>query len=254
MKILICGKGGCGKSTLSALLALTLRDMGANVLLVDADESNHGLHRLMGVRMPVSLLDDFGGKKGFREKMNAVPRGMAPQIFAEKMSWDDIPEVCVADSGGVKMVVVGKIRHFGEGCACPIGVLSKTFLSKLDTGKNDVVVIDSEAGVEHFGRRVDAECDMILGVIDPTHESFILAKKIKEMSGKAGIPVFFALNKTDETVGTIMAEQLADMEIVAKIPNTRALFVAGLEGTPLKTRIPEIEPFCRKILGENSQE
>ena len=72
MKTLICGKGGSGKSTISALVALTLRDMGANVLLVDADESNYGLHRLMGVPMPVSLLDDLGGKNGFREKMNGL--------------------------------------------------------------------------------------------------------------------------------------------------------------------------------------
>lgn len=249
MKILICGKGGSGKSTLSALVALTLRDMGANVLLVDADESNYGLHRLMGVPMPMSLLDDLGGKMGFRQKMNAVPRGMAPQVF-EKMALDDIPETCVADAGGVKMVVVGKIHHFGEGCACPIGVLSKTFLSKLDTDKKDAVIIDAEAGVEHFGRRVDAECDMVLGVIDPTYESFLLAKKMKDMAGNAEIPIFFVLNKADETVESAMARHLDGMEVIAKIPYMKELFQSGLEGNPLEIRMPEIEPICERILGE----
>jgi len=236
---------------LSALVALTLRDKGANVLLVDADESNYGLYRLMGVPMPKSLLDDLGGKTGFREKMNAVPRGMAPQVYG-KMSLDDIPENCLADAGGVKMVVVGKIHHFGEGCACPIGVLSKTFLSKLDTDKKDVVIIDAEAGVEHFGRRVDAECDMVLGVIDPTYESFLLAKKMKDMADNAGIPIFFALNKADEAVESAMARHLDGMEVAAKIPYTQELFIGGLEGKPLEVRIPEIEPICRRILGEDS--
>ena len=71
MKIIISGKGGSGKSTMSALLAIALKDLGFSVLLVDADESNEGLHRHLGISYPVPLLDSLGGKKGFR-KMTAA--------------------------------------------------------------------------------------------------------------------------------------------------------------------------------------
>lgn len=247
MKVLVCGKGGSGKSTLSALVALGLKKTGVNVLLVDADESNYGLHRLMGVDMPVSLLDNLGGKNGFREKMSSVPRGMAPRLFDGKMKIGDLPKECIADSNGIKIAVMGKIHHFGEGCACPIGVLSRSFLSGLDIGGDWVAVVDSEAGVEHFGRRVDAECDLLLGVVDPTYESFMLAGKMSKMAGNAGIPIRFILNKTDETVEKAASEHVDRDKIVAKIPKNESLYMNSLEGKPLTGIPPEIEQVCEFI-------
>jgi CO dehydrogenase maturation factor len=68
MKVLICGKGGIGKSTLAALIAIAMKNRGYCVLLIDADESNYGLHRMLGISHPVYMLDNLGGKKGFRQK------------------------------------------------------------------------------------------------------------------------------------------------------------------------------------------
>ena len=252
MKILICGKGGSGKSTVSVLVARPLKHIGYNILLVDADESNFGLHRLLGIPQPLLLMDSFGGKKGFREKTaNTFPKGGAAGLFnghfIKNGRISDIPKDCISGSDGIALLAVGKIHDFGEGCACHIGSLSRMFLSNLEIGEKDAVVIDTEAGIEHFGRRIDAECDVILDVVDPSFESFLLAKKIQEMGQKAGTEVFFILNKVDGQVEKIMSGHVDSARIVAKIPKDNAVFTASLEGKPLTADFPEIAEACRKI-------
>jgi len=248
MKIIISGKGGSGKSTMSALLAIALKDLGFSVLLVDADESNEGLHRHLGISYPVPLLDSLGGKKGFREMTAAT----FPQIghampFRDNMRIKEIPGNCIAEADGIKLLVIGKIHNFGEGCACPIGALSKMFLSKLDLGKNEIVIVDAAAGVEHFGRRIDADCDMILCVVDPTFESFMLARKMHDMARKAEVDMFFVLNKIDEKILDVMKKNIAQDKLVAKIPYMPDLFIDNLEGVTLKKSCHEIEPVCQLI-------
>ena len=67
MKIIISGKGGSGKSTISTLIARALEARGFSVLLIDADESNFGLQRLIGAEAPVHLMDNLGGKMHFKK-------------------------------------------------------------------------------------------------------------------------------------------------------------------------------------------
>ena len=75
------GLPGSGKSTISVLTARALSDRGYKVLLVDGDESNVGLHRLMGISQPVIFMDNLGGKKGFKQSLNmAFPKGNADEI------------------------------------------------------------------------------------------------------------------------------------------------------------------------------
>jgi len=118
MKILICGKGGSGKSTIAALLSKNLVSRGFEVLLIDADESNLGLHRLTGVSMPMDIMEDLGGKKGFKEKLNKTfPDNDQP--FSKKIKISELPEACIGEGRGIKLAAIGKIHDFGEGCACP---------------------------------------------------------------------------------------------------------------------------------------
>lgn len=248
MKVIICGKGGSGKSTLSAIIAIAMKNRGYSVLLIDADESNHGLHRMLGISHPVSMLDNLGGKKGFRQKTSsAFPQTADAVPFMERIRINEIPEACIAEADGIKMIVIGKIHHFGEGCACPMGALSKMFLSKLDVGENEVVIIDTAAGVEHFGRGVDADCDLIFAIVDPTFESFTLAKKMRNMAIKAGIEIYFVLNKIDEKTLETMTSNIDPKKVVAAIPQNHNIFMSNLEGKKLKTSFQEIDPICQFI-------
>jgi CO dehydrogenase maturation factor len=250
MKIEISGKGGSGKSTLSVLLARSFAKLGYRILLVDGDESNVGLENLVGISPPVHLLEYLGGKKGFKEKLNQqMIMGNPAGIFSGKQRIKNIPGECIASSDGIDLLIIGKIHHFGEGCACPIGILSKKFLSSIDMGENEIIIMDTEAGVEHFGRGVAGECDLVLGVIDPTAESFNLARKMDSMAAKADKELYFILNKVDPSIEPVMRQHLDEKKIIGSIPKDDLIFMESLEGRKLTKTLPEIDRICGRIIG-----
>ena len=247
MKVLISGKGGSGKSTLTALLARALKERGSEVLLVDADESNLGVQRLVGVAGPEPLMESLGGKQTFKKTLSQVfPQGPQHPIFKAD-SIDQLPVDCISEVDGVRLLVIGKIQNFGEGCACSMGALSKMVLGKLRLKSNEVVIVDTEAGVEHFGRRVDGECDAIIGVVDPTYESFQLAGQMQAMALQAGAAIGFVLNKTAPEFEAEMRRHLAAENIVASIPFQEALFLDSLRGRPLSITVPAVDQICKWI-------
>ncbi len=238
MKILISGKGGCGKSTLSVLIARALKKAGHPVLLIDADESNLCLHRLLGAPAPKNLMRKMGGRTGVREKL---PRSKATpstdRLFGKDITLADLPDGSYTEIDGIQLLVMGKIEEYGEGCACLIGSLSRTLLARLRDADHPFVIIDAEAGVEHFGRRIDAACDLIIGVVDPTHESFTLADRMDRMATAAGVTIRYVLNKVTPDVAAVMAKNINPAKVIARIPLDTAIFSAGLKGAPLAANL-----------------
>lgn len=245
MKVLVCGKGGSGKSTITALLAKAMVRKGYNVLVVDSDESNFGLHKQLGVEIPDDFMNYLGGKKALGEKlMEAFQKGEVANIFDEKWSIPEIPEAYTAENGNIKMMAVGKIHDFGEGCACPMGALAKHLLKNIETTSEDLVLVDTEAGIEHFGRGVEEGCDLILMVLDPSYESIRLSVKIKELAEKAGKPLYFILNRADKIGTEFMLETVDKTHVLASVPSDMEVFRAGFTGEELNVKIPEIESIA----------
>ena len=199
MKISVCGKGGSGKSTIVTLLANQARRKGYRVLVVDSDESNSGLFRTFGFdQPPVPLMELVGGKKKVQEKMkrgySASEAETAMKVMSQKhISIDDIPSENILTKDGLGLVSVGKILQSLEGCACPMGVLSREFLKKLSLSGNEIAIVDMEAGVEHFGRGVDTSIDAVLIVVEPSFESLQLAERINSLSRGIGINNIWAI-------------------------------------------------------------
>lgn len=242
MKLIVCGKGGCGKSTISAMLAHACAQRGMNVLVVDADESNFGLHKQLGLPLPKDFTLFFGFKKG-------IFQDGAEDVFADGWSFDDLPAEYVSSDGAVRLMAMGKIAQAGEGCACPMGVLTKTFLEHLKLGSNDIVIVDTEAGVEHFGRGVDRYADAILMVADPSYESIQLAGKITAMGASFGKPVYLVLNKTDDQQCEMMKDALpTDAEVIAAVPMDREILMAGLRGEALNLNLLQIDALLQKLI------
>ena len=237
MKIVICGKGGSGKSTVSALMAKELATRGEKVLVVDTDESNFGLYKQLGLPQPKDFMDSLGGKKGLGERMRRFMRseGKEKLSILEEFTPADIPADLIVGENGIRLVAIGKIHNYGEGCACPMGALAREFIEKLKADGMHVIV-DTDAGIEHFGRGVEAGCDKIVVVIDPSYESVQLSEKISEMSAKINKPVFFVLNRMNEDAAEL--ESLVDKtKIIGRLPFDRDVFKACLKGR----RVPEID-------------
>jgi len=230
MKISVCGKGGSGKSTIVALLANEALARGYKVLVVDSDESNSGLYRMFGFdHSPVPLMELVGGKKSLKQKMSQ------PSILTEsRISLEDISPQYLARRDGLMLVSIGKILQSLEGCACPMGVLSREFLKKLVLKSAELAIVDMEAGVEHFGRGVETSIDSVLIVVEPPLESVNVAQKIHELATGIGIKnVLAIMNKVpSEEIAVRLDAELKQrhIEIIGCIYVDADIFRASLEG------------------------
>ncbi len=237
MKISVCGKGGSGKSVTVSLMAAVMQGKGYRVLVVDSDESNSGLFNMLGFESPpVPLMELVGGKRRLQREMKDA--GYQLNVLErEEISVDEIPPPYIIRNEGLCLVNIGKILQSLEGCACPMGVLSREFLKKLRLNSNEIAIVDMEAGIEHFGRGVDTSIDSMLVVVEPSIESVTLAWKVKELASDIGKEKIWAvLNKvtSDE-----MASKLEGMlegkgvDVIGSIHHDPEIFEACLEGRPL---------------------
>ncbi|MBW1800316.1 MAG: P-loop NTPase [Deltaproteobacteria bacterium] len=232
MKISVCGKGGAGKSTITTLLAGAARERGYSVLVVDSDESNSGLFRMLGFeKPPVPLMELIGGKAKLREKM-----GQKNVLSEAQVSVEDIPSQYLQRRDGMMLMSIGKILQSFEGCACPMGVLSREFLKKLRLKENEIAIIDMEAGVEHFGRGIDEGIDRILLLVEPSYESVSVAEKIKDLATGLNKESMAILNKIDSegTASKLKDKlELKNIGVIGAVPKDPLIFEACLDGRPL---------------------
>jgi CO dehydrogenase maturation factor len=238
-KIAVCGKGGSGKSAVLALLARALRDGGAHVLVVDSDESNPGLYRVLGFdRRPRPLLELVGGKKQVFPTFSDETAPGESLLTREAFHIADLPSDYVVERDGIGLVCVGKILQSLEGCACPMGVLNREFLKRLSLQENEIVIVDMEAGIEHFGRGVETSIDSVLIVTEPSYDSLELAEKISALAAEVGVGrVWTVLNKIgSEEVAARLRRELGrkGISVIGSIGYEPEIFEAGLEGRPVR--------------------
>ena len=217
MKVAICGKGGSGKSTITALLARSFNSLKYQVLVVDSDESNSGLYRKLGMKSPpVPVMDMIGGRQGFKEKKAVKysigsPDDNQDLLNDKSITISDIPGNNISSYNGISLVIVGKIEQAMEGCACPMGVVNREFLQKLTLTDEQVVIVDTEAGLEHFGRGLETNIDSIVIIVDPSFESIDYAEKAYKLTQAVGINnILVIINKanTEKTISKLKEQLL----------------------------------------------
>ena len=243
MKISVCGKGGSGKSTIVTLLANEARTRGYRVLVVDSDESNSGLFRMLGFdQPPIPLMELVGGKRkvqrSLRDGFSSGESGEGMRVMRQdSIKVDDIPAEHIMTEDNLQLVCIGKILQSLEGCACPMGVLSREFLKKLTLEEDEIVVVDMEAGVEHFGRGVETSIDSVLIVVEPSFESLQLAERVNSLSAGIGIKNIRAiLSKvpSDEIASKLESELVKrSIDTIGCIHYDPGIFHCCLEGLSL---------------------
>lgn len=187
MKLAITGKGGVGKTTLSALLSQAFADMGHVVLAVDADPSPClagalGFPSELRAQLkPISEMDDL-----IYERTGAKP-GQVGGFFTINPRVDDIPERFSIQYRNVRLLEMGAVDIGGSGCICPESAMLKTLFTHLLFRKDDVLVLDMYAGVEHLGRATVDFVDAMLVVVEPTKRSLGTAAQIKKLANDIGL-------------------------------------------------------------------
>ncbi|MCX8171057.1 MAG: ATP-binding protein [Candidatus Bathyarchaeota archaeon] len=240
MKIMVCGKGGSGKTSLTVLMAKIL-SKEFNVYIVDSDESNILLPNLLGVRPPKTLVEYVGGKRDEEVFERAKPEIIQTLSRAKGgIRLDLLPEEYVATSSdGVKLVTIGKVREYGEDCACPFNILAKILLGNLLLKEDEVVLVDTDAGIEHVGRRLEEVSDGLIVIIDPTAESMELALMLKKVAQSLKKKFWVIANKVTEDIRELLMEKAAEinLEIDGVVRFDRELYFSCLKKEELRSNI-----------------
>jgi CO dehydrogenase maturation factor len=196
MKIAITGKGGVGKTTVSALLAQVYADQGRQVLAVDADPSPClagalGFpEKLKNELKPIAEMDEL-----IEQRTGAKP-GTIGGFFTLNPKVDDLPERFSINHRGVRLLEMGAVDMGGSGCICPESAMLKTLFTHLMFRKDDVIIFDMYAGVEHLGRATVDFVDAMLVVVEPTKRSIGTAAQIKKLANDIGLKrIFLVGNK-----------------------------------------------------------
>lgn len=185
MKVAITGKGGVGKTTLASTLARLYAAEGRQVLAADVDpDANLGLalgftQEEVNAIIPISKMRTLVEERTGANEANKFFK-LNPQV-------SDIPDKYAKEINGVKLLVMGTVDVGGSGCVCPEHVMLKAILSSLTYRKDDVVIMDMEAGLEHLGRGTAANMDQFIVVIEPGARSIQTYEKVKALAKDLGV-------------------------------------------------------------------
>jgi CO dehydrogenase maturation factor len=179
MKIAISGKGGVGKTTLSALLSIAFSRSGMKVMAIDADPDAN-LATALGFPPSIAITPLVELKKLIAERVGAAP-GQETVYFKLNPRVDDIPDRFSVQKDGIKLMVMGSVRA-GKGCACPENAMVKQLVAHLLVQRDEVLIMDMEAGIEHLGRGTSQFVDYLLVVVEPGILSFQTFHRIKQLA------------------------------------------------------------------------
>ncbi len=240
LKIAITGKGGVGKTTITALLAQAFVDKGYKLFVVDADPSP-SLGYALGIEentlknlTPISEMLDL-----IEERTGVRPGSGYGAMFKLNPQVDDIPDkYSVISPNGIKLLVVGTIKAAEGGCFCPENALVKRLLKHLILSEKEILIMDMEAGIEHLGRGTVKMMDLLIIVLEPGLRSIKVAEQIRKLGEDLGIKKFGAiLNKVQDQSRDelIISEKLSKLNIpiIGTLPFNQRLVQADLEGTPI---------------------
>ena len=217
MKIAITGKGGVGKTTFAAVIARLYSDEGKNVLCADVDpDANLGLalgfteEELEGIT-PISEMKELVRERTAADEFN--------KFFKINPKVDDLPDKLSVEKNGVKLLVMGTIKTGGSGCVCPEHVMIKRLLSHMIVARDEVVVLDMEAGLEHLARGTTDFVDCFIVVIEPGARSVQTYHSVKRLAADLGVSqVLVVANKVrDEQDEAFIKENIPEEDLLGTI-------------------------------------
>ncbi|WP_033398253.1 AAA family ATPase [Desulfospira joergensenii] len=254
LKLAFGGKGGVGKTTITSLIARTLAalDKETSVIAIDADPVSNlaaglGIDETRPIT-PVAELSDL-----IAERTGAQP-GTMGGFFTLNPKVDDIPDRFSIEKDGVKLLVMGTVQQGGSGCICPESTILKALMNHLVLARNEVVVMDMEAGVEHLGRATSGSVDALVVVVNPGKRSRVAADKIRKLGRDIGIKNIVILGNRvrSEEDRQLIRESMPDYEILGFLPEMEEIVQSDREGErpfdDISTIPKELKEIAQKLM------
>jgi CO dehydrogenase maturation factor len=243
MKIAISGKGGVGKTLLTALLAKEYARNGHSVLAIDADPDTN-LASALGFPHPDEIVP-ISEMKDLIEERTGVKSGQPGSMFKLNPKVDDIPEKYAQKHDQIRLMVMGKIKRGGSGCYCSENTLLQALTSHLLVSRNEVVLMDMAAGIEHLGRATAKSVDRLIVVVEPGKKSIETALRIKRLAQDIGVANISA-------VGNKLRD-ISDKEyLVRSLPDFTFLGFISFDNAIIDAEIQDSHPLeaSQKVIEE----
>jgi len=230
MKLAVSGKGGVGKTTFSALLIRTLNEQGKHVLAIDADPDAN-LAAALGIPDAEKIVPIAEMKELVSERTEAQP-GSIGGFFKLNPKVDDLPDALSAKLDNIKLMRLGGVKKGGSGCICPESTLLRALVIHVVLSRDEVVVMDMEAGIEHLGRATASAVDKLIVVVEPGRRSIDTAGHIKKLASEIGLKNICVVgnkirSKKDEE---FLKKYMSGFKLLGFIPYDEALIEADLDG------------------------
>ena len=256
LKLAITGKGGVGKTTLSALLAHVFAERGQKVLAIDADPAT-GLAAACGVPLEVAeAITPVADMEDLIYERTGARKGEIGGYFKLNPRVDDIPERFAisppgseAGKNGIRILSMGTVSSGGTGCLCPENSLLRSLVTHLLLRQDEVLIMDMEAGVEHLGRGTAGAVDAFIVVVEPGRRSIQTAHTIYSLAEDLRIKRVYAVgNKVaSEADEEFIVEQLPGFHILGFLPGDSKAIEADRRGLAVYDLAPDLVSRARLI-------
>jgi CO dehydrogenase maturation factor len=247
MKIAISGKGGVGKTLVASLLARAFSRAGYSVIAIDADPDTN-LAATLSFPKTVRIVPVAEMKELIQERTETRP-GQSGTYFKMNPRVDDLPEKYSKKHEGIRLLVMGQMKRGGGGCYCPENALLAALMAHLLLGRNEVVILDMAAGIEHLSRGTARAVDKLIIVVEPGRASLETAFRVRELAADIGLTSLAVVaNKIhDREEKEAISARLGDFKILGFVPYDQALVEADMNNLPVLDASQSINSAVEKI-------
>jgi CO dehydrogenase maturation factor len=247
MKIAISGKGGVGKTLLASLLSRLFAEAGYAVIAIDADP-NSNLAITLGFPHPEKITP-ISEMRDLIEERTGTPPGKSGGFFTLNPRVDDLPDKYFQKHDGIKLMVMGRIKKGGTGCYCSENALLQALTTHLLLERNDIVIMDMEAGVEHLGRATAKAVDKLIIVVEPSRTSLETARRIDKLAREIGLKNIAVVgNKIrSQQDKDFLTANLSGFQFLGFIPYDQAVVEADVNNRPVTDASPKVVEEVKKI-------
>jgi CO dehydrogenase maturation factor len=234
MKIALTGKGGVGKTTISAILSYLYASEGKKVIAVDADPDANLASALGVPKNEMEKIKPLAEMSELIEERTGAKPGTIGGIFKINPKVDDIPEGFGYKVNGITLLVMGKSKTAASGCYCPENALLRRLLKHLVAERDEVIIADMEAGIEHLTRGTAESVDAFIVVVEPGQRSIQTAFAVKELAKELGVKkVFVVANKVRKEEDIFFIKNaLSDIEFLGAISFSHDIMESDIKGLP----------------------